>query len=152
MGGADEASAAHGRPPGGWLSLAPVLLLVAVACHQLWRVHADGMSPWLGGGFGMFSTLDGWSHRHLRGYVVRGGVRREVEVPRELGAEVKRALALPDERRLHRLAERFAALPSPDEGPLEAVDVLVFRLRVDAETLQPSGELVRGYTLREPRP
>lgn len=110
------------------------------------------MSPWLGGGFGMFSTLDGWSQRHLRGYVVRGGVRREVELPRELRGQVNHALALPDEPRLRRLAERFAALPSPDEGPLEAVEVQVFRLRVDAETLQPSGELVRGYTLRERAP
>jgi hypothetical protein len=144
--------AARRRPPGGWLALLPAALLVAVACHQLWRVRADGMSPWLGGGFGMFSTLDSWSQRHLRAWVVREGVRRQVEIPRELRDDVDRAVALPQESRLRRLAERFAALPSPDEGALEAVEVQVFRLRVDAETLQPSGELVRGYTLRERAP
>lgn len=30
------------------------LLLVVVASHQFYRVHADGLSSWRGGGFGMY--------------------------------------------------------------------------------------------------
>jgi hypothetical protein len=111
-------------------------------------VHADGLSPWLGGGFGMFSSFDGWSHRYLRAYAVREGVRRELEIPAALRPEVAAALALPSDARLRGLAEALVDAPSPDEGALEAIALQVFRPRLDPETLQPSGELVRGLDLR----
>ena len=110
------------------------------------------MSPWVGGGFGMFSSFDGWSHRHLRAYAIRPGVRRELEIPVALWPEVAAALALPSEGNLSRVARGLVDAPSPDEGPLEAVVVQVFRPRLDPATLQPSGELVRGIDFRPPAP
>jgi hypothetical protein len=140
------------KPPGGWLALLPSALLVIVAGHQIRLARVEGMSPWLGGGFGMFSTFDGWSHRHLRAYALRSGVRRELEIPEALRDEVAEALALPSDAQLTRIAEALAHTPSPDEGPLEAVVVQVFRPRLDPETLQPSGELVRGIEFRPTQP
>jgi hypothetical protein len=45
--------------------LAP-LVLVAVATTQVIVASTTNLTPWRGGGFGMFSTLDGQSERFLR--------------------------------------------------------------------------------------
>jgi hypothetical protein len=110
------------------------------------------MSPWLGGGFGMFSSFDGWSHRHIRVYAVRPGVRRQLEIPEALRPEVAAALALPTDERLARVARGLQRAPSPDAGPLEAIVVQVVRPRLDPETLQPTGEIVRGIDFRPEAP
>jgi hypothetical protein len=47
----------------GWL---PVLLLFAFVAHHLVRVRRDGLTPWKGGGFGMFSTTDTPWYRRVR--------------------------------------------------------------------------------------
>ena len=73
----------------------PITLLVIVAAIQVALVRGAGLSPWSGGGFGMFSTLDHGSRRHLHAFIVRPGLRREVLPPAALADEVKRALTLP---------------------------------------------------------
>jgi hypothetical protein len=131
-----------------WLEPLPALLLVAVALHQLWLARSEALSPWSGGGFGMFSTTDGWGARHLHAYALRPGLRRELDLPPELIEPVRRTLAAPTEARLRALAERLAELPADDQGPLRAIELQVFARRYDAETLEPSGELLRGLVVR----
>lgn len=41
----------------------PAMLLVAVACNQFRLTITADLTPWKGGGFGMFSTIDNWSKR-----------------------------------------------------------------------------------------
>jgi hypothetical protein len=43
---------------GGWPALLPVSLLVVVAGAQVTLATTAGLSPWKGGGFGMFATTD----------------------------------------------------------------------------------------------
>jgi hypothetical protein len=131
-----------------WLEPLPALLLVVVALHQLWLARTDALSAWSGGGFGMFSTTDGWGARHLHAYALRPGLRRELALPEELLEPVRRALASPSDARLRTLAEALAALPTPDQGPLEAIELQVFARRYDPVTLAPSGELLRGLVVR----
>jgi len=96
----------------------------------------------------MFSTTDGWGARHLHAYALRPGLRRELALPDELLEPVRRALAAPTEARLRALAEALAEQPSPDQGPLEAIELQVFARRYDPATLAPSGELLRGLVVR----
>jgi len=131
-----------------WCELLPALLLVAVALHQIFLARTEALSPWSGGGFGMFSTTDGWGARHLHAFALRPGLRRELELPEELIDPVRRALALPTEPRLRALAGTLATLPTPDQGPLEAIEIQVFARRYDPVTLAPSGELLRGVVVR----
>jgi hypothetical protein len=126
----------------------PALLLLAVAVLQIALARGVDLSPWAGGGFGMFSTSDVWARRHLHAFAIRPGVLRELEVPQELREPARRVLALPGEGRMRAFAHALAALPSPDQGPPEAVDVQVFATRFDPRTLAPSGVLLRG--VREP--
>ena len=126
-----------------WLRRLPPLWLIGVALAQLGLASAMGLSPWLGGGFGMFSTIDSLGARHLHVFVVREGLEREVW-PRHLHPELaERARALPSQANLRGLARAVAREPSPDHGPALAVSVQVWRTRFDPETLLPSSRLLR---------
>jgi hypothetical protein len=125
---------------------APALLAI-VATSQLWLAHARGLSPWCGGGFGMFSTVDGWGARHLHAWLRGDGWRREVEIPRELRDLEQRALALPDTTRLRALARALAQRDDAGLGPPRAVEILVLTPRFDAGELTPSGVPVASLEL-----
>jgi hypothetical protein len=127
-----------------WLRDLPAVLLVAVACSQLWLAHAEGLSPWLGGGFGMFSTTDTWSRRHLHAWALSPGVRREVEIPPEVARLVRRVLALPTPTHLRALARALAEIAEGEAGRPETVEVQVWAPRFDPETLAPSSVLLRS--------
>jgi hypothetical protein len=126
------------------LRVLPPLLLISVAVAQIAAAKTGPLSPWLGGGFGMFASTDSWSRRHLHAVALRPGLREELELPDFLRVEVRRALALPTERNLHALARELEAYEreagDPDAGPLEAISIRVVRARFDRDTLAPSGE------------
>ena len=47
----------------------PAAVLLLVACIQLTLTRTSGLSPWKGGGFGMFSTTDDAGRRSVRVFV-----------------------------------------------------------------------------------
>ena len=57
-----------------WLAfgLAPLALLIGVGI-QRYNVVANNQTPWAGGGFGMFSTVDIGDGRPFRAYVLTDG-------------------------------------------------------------------------------
>jgi hypothetical protein len=124
--------------------LSPVLLVVVVALVQIWLAHTEQLSPWSGGGFGMFSSQDAGGKRHLHVFALHPGVRRELALPEELRDEISRALALPSAARLEALADRLTVEDDADFGRVEALELQVFGTRFDPTTLEPSGVLLRG--------
>ena len=131
---------------------APVLILVAVALGQLVLVATHDLSPWSGGGFGMFSTVDAGARRHLHAFLIRPGVLREVRPPPSLEPLVERALTLPSPEHLRALAREIGGLPTPDHGEPSAVRLQVWQTRFHAETLAPESRLLRGVDLPWPLP
>jgi len=127
-----------------WLRWLPALLLVVVALHQIHLVERRGLSPWSGGGFGMFSTPDAAATRHLHVFVLRPGLEREVAVPDALEDALRRALALPTDDRLRALGRALAELPTPDHGPATGVRIQVWGTEHAGETLEPKGRLIRA--------
>ena len=129
---------------------------MAVALHQLWLVERFELSAWCGGGFGMFSTTDGWGTRHLHALALSPAFRTTLEIPSDLDDDSKRALALPTEERLLDLARALAERTSLDLEPPEAIRIDVFARRHHPETLAPEGVLLRWVELRlvaaEPAP
>lgn len=119
-----------------------------MALHQLWLVEHDGLSAWCGGGFGMFSTTDGWGTRHLHAVALSPAFRTSLEVPEELEDDAERALALPTEARLLALARALAERAPRDLEPPDTIRIDVFARRHDPETLAPWGELLRSVELR----
>jgi hypothetical protein len=126
-----------------WLWRTPPALLGCVALVQMVGAHGADLSPWSGGGFGMFSTADAGGRRHLHAVVLRPGLAREVEVPPELGEWALRVRSFPTPWLAAPLARELAALPSPDHGPARAVRLQVWRTRFAPRTLAPSSEIVR---------
>jgi hypothetical protein len=130
-----------------WL---PSGVLVLVALHQLYLAHAVGLSPWFGGGFGMFSSADAGRARHVHAFVMRPGLEREVFATEEIAELETRARTLPSDTNLQALGRALAELPSPDHGPATGVRVQVWRTRYDAETLAPESQLLRGLVVAVP--
>jgi hypothetical protein len=120
-----------------------------VALHQLWLAWRFDLSAWCGGGFGMFSTSDGFGTRHLHALALSPAFRTHLEIPPELEEDVARALALPSEARLRALARALAERAPHDElEPPETIRIDVFARRHDPETLAPRGELLRSVEIR----
>ena len=119
-----------------------------MALHQLWLVEREGLSAWCGGGFGMFSTTDGWGTRHLHAVALSPAFRTSLEIPEELAEDAERALALPTEARLVALARALAERGPGDLEPPETIRIDVFARRHDPETLAPHGELLRSVEVR----
>jgi len=141
----------EGKPGGGktparkpLLRLLPGTLLVAVACHQIVLAHTSGLAPWSGGGFGMFSSTDAGATRHLHAYARRPGLRRGLRPTDDQDELVQRALTLPSETNLRRLAHALAELPSPDHGPATSIEIQVWHTLYDAETLAPTSRILRS--------
>jgi hypothetical protein len=130
-----------------WLWYLPAALLIATACTQLCLAQSAGLSPWSGGGFGMFSTLDAGGSRHLHAIALRPGIRRELAIPDSLDEEVLKAITLPSDERLRALARTLAELPNPDSGPLTAMEIQVWAQSFDAKNLDPSGTLLRSISV-----
>jgi hypothetical protein len=130
--------------PRWWWWYLPVALLISVAGHQIWLTRSESLNPWSGGGFGMFSTMDAWGNRSLRAIAIRPGIRRELELPstvRELRQNIQ---AFPSEANLRMLAAALADVPTPDVGPLEAIEIQVWATDYDPVTLAPTGSLLRS--------
>ncbi len=126
----------------------PPALLVLVAASQLWLAHARGLTAWCGGGFGMFSTIDGWGARHLHATLLGDGWRQEVEVPGALRELEERALALPDDERLEPLARALLREELGALGEPRSVEIRVFTRRFERASLEPEGVLLRSFELR----
>jgi hypothetical protein len=129
-----------------WLWYLPSAILITIACIQIFLVHTEGLSPWWGGGFGMFSTTDAWGTRHIHVFAIRPGIRREIRVPSSLKDKVKRVLTLPTESNMRSLAIQLSDIPTPDSGPPEAIEIQVWATHFDSDSLQP-----RSYILRSSR-
>jgi hypothetical protein len=125
----------------------PAALLVAVALAQITLARHAGLSPWLGGGFGMFASTDGWGRREVRAVAVREGLRRPLAPMRDAPAASRRAAALPSESQLRALARELAQLPSRDEAPLRAIELEVWGVRFEPETLARKPVRLRALTV-----
>jgi hypothetical protein len=121
--------------------------LAIVATYQLYLAATVGLSPWSGGGFGMFSTTDAGANRHLHAFVLRPGIEREVAVPETLEALERRTLTLPSDANLRALALALADLPTPDHGAATGVRIQVWRTHFDPITLAPVGGIHRSLKI-----
>lgn len=88
-------------------ALAPLCLLLVAGLHLV-RVWTSNQTPWKGGGFGMFSTVDAESARFLRCYLVTENGRLPLPIPQPREKTVAELRAAPTVAGLQQLAQRLA--------------------------------------------
>lgn len=124
----------------------PSLLLCLIAATQMVLAPTTNLSPWKGGGFGMFASVDGTPFRWVRLYVYAAERSEEIALPASLEDSAQRVAVWPHRRALERLARAVAAREQRRGRPVERVRVEVWRADV-SPTLDVSGRLVSDLTI-----
>jgi hypothetical protein len=114
-----------------------------VAAEHFALVACCDLHPWLGGGFGMFSTVD---ERRLVAVAVGAQGEERIELPAALGDAAERAEALPTEARLRAIAEELAADPPP---VARALRIEVWETRF-GPAFEPRFERLRAVSVEVP--
>jgi hypothetical protein len=110
--------------------------MLTVAAAQVRLVDTVQLSPWKGGGFGMFASTDGGSNRRVRVYLVDQGAEHSV-TPRSpsLRKLAERAGVLPTRARLEKLARAVGEQARLEHHALDRVRVEVWRTHFAKATL-----------------
>ena len=87
--------------------LAPALLVGVAGVHAYFAT-AMNQTPWEGGGFGMFSTVDKRQARFVRCSLVLPGDTARIQLPDHLHTYVQRLRARPTPHRVESLAQYLA--------------------------------------------
>ena len=125
-------------------------LLAAIACTQIALAHTADLSPWLGGGFGMFATIDSRGERHLAILAESPGLLRELEVPEELEDRAERVRAMPTRARLEALAHEIAAVEVEHVPGLASIRLQLWRTRREPGSLATDELLAREVRVEVP--
>jgi hypothetical protein len=131
-------------PSAGRRALVAPALLVTLALAQIGAWHGFGLSPWKGGGFGMFATNDHGAFRSVRVVELAAAGERPVALPGELERLRRHVREVPREANLRRLAEALRAR-APGLGALR---VEVWRTEFASRDLAPRLVLVASAELR----
>ena len=85
----------------GLLHYLPVIVFVMIVAHHFYWVHQAHLSPWLGGGYGMFSTTDYGPSRYIRIYGLQDDViQEEIEVPSKFAKQARAVRSLPHDNNI----------------------------------------------------
>jgi hypothetical protein len=131
-----------------WRAAVPVALLLAMACVQVTLVRTAGLSPWKGGGFGMFSTTDDAGRRRVRVFVTAAGRSEEIAITTSLEDAATRAAVLPSNSQLTRLARRVVERERRNHRPVEGVRIETWRVEYAPGTLAATSRLLRDFVYR----
>jgi hypothetical protein len=128
----------------------PAGLLTAVAVVQIVLASTLHLSPWKGGGFGMFATLDHGAFRGVDVVVDAPDRSEQVEIAPSLQSEAARAVALPVDRLLRDLASGIAERERRQNRPVTRVTLSVWRAEFDRTTLRGSEQPIRTFVYDVP--
>jgi hypothetical protein len=92
----------------------------------------------------MFASTDAGGSRHLHAFVLRPGIRREVQPPPALASDLRRLLTLPSAANFRTVALALAEVPTRDHGAAESVEIQVWHTRYDPVSLAPTGRILRA--------
>jgi hypothetical protein len=127
-----------------WL---PAAILLTVALGQILLASVANLSPWKGGGFGMFATTDGTAFRYVRLFVEAPNRSEELTVTESLEDPALRAQIFPSDHFLTRLGEAAALREKRHGRSVSAVRVEVWRIEFADDPLRSSERRMRAYTV-----
>jgi hypothetical protein len=134
-----------------WRVYLPVALLATVAGAQVMLARTSTLSPWKGGGFGMFSTTDDAGRRRVRIYVSAPGRSEEIAIAPSLEDAAARAAVLPTERTLTHLAGLVVDRETRYRRPVDRVRVETWRIEYAPGTLAATTRRLHEFVYRVER-
>ncbi len=129
-----------------WRVWLPALLLIVVALVQVVLARTAALSPWKGGGFGMFATTDGTAFRYVRVFVEAAGRSEELEISPSQEFAASRAQLFPSDSMLIKLGQSVASRERRYGRPVERVRLEVWRTEFTAATLEARDHQLRSLT------
>jgi hypothetical protein len=130
-----------------WRPLIPTALLMGVAVMQVVLAKTADLSPWKGGGFGMFATTDGTASRYVRLFVDAPERSEELNVPDSLAFAAARAELFPSDRFMTHLGEAAGARELRQGRDAATVRVEVWRIEFSEAPLRGIGRRLRSLTI-----
>ena len=124
----------------------PTALVIAVASAQMVLARTTDLSPWKGGGFGMFAAVDGLPFRWVRLYVFAPERSEEIALPASIEDLANRVATWPHRRAMDSLARAVIARELRRQQPVETVRVEVWRAEV-SPSLDVVETMMRQTTL-----
>jgi hypothetical protein len=125
--------------------LIPSFLLAVVAMSQIVLARTAWMTPWKGGGFGMFSTLDHGAYRGVD-VVIEAPERSESQdIPPSLEELAARVASCPTDWLLRGLAQGVVAREQRYERSVTRVKLTVWRTAFDPVTLTATEQTLRTF-------
>jgi hypothetical protein len=131
-----------------WRTTLPVALLVAVASVQVALTRTGDLSPWKGGGFGMFSTTGDSGRRHVRVFVTAADRSEEIAIAPSLEDAATRAAVLPNEHLLTSLARQVIERERRHGRPVETVRIESWRIAYAPGTLSATARRAHEFGYR----
>lgn len=128
----------------------PPTLLVVVALCQVVLARTSALTPWKGGGFGMFSTLDHGAYRGVVAIVEAPERSETLEIPPSLEELSARAAACPSDWLLGQLARGIVERERRYERPVAAVKIRVWQTAFDVSMLVASERTLRTFEYHVP--
>ena len=125
--------------------LLPSALLVVVALTQIVLARTAAMTPWKGGGFGMFSTLDHGAYRGVDAIVEGPDRSEQLEIPPSLEEIAARAAACPVDSLLRQLAQGIVARERRYERGVSRVTLTAWQTEFDRVTLRANERTIRTF-------
>lgn len=117
-----------------WLAYLPLFVLLAIAGMQVSLAKFSVLTPWKGGGFGMFSTIDSSAYRVLRVYALAPGEEKRVNLPASFNGPAYSIACFPTQSRLEGFLERIARHLSHKSRGLTALRIEIWRPTFDPKT------------------
>jgi hypothetical protein len=126
----------------------PAAAMLSLALVQVWLVQSAQLSPWKGGGFGMFASTDGGQNRRVRIYLI-DGVSEQSATPGSLGLKklAQQAGTMPTPGMLERLAREVGEQARKQDHVVDRVRVEVWRREFAKVTLAPEQVLLAEATV-----
>ena len=129
-----------------YAELLPALLLALVACGQLVLARTGDLTPWKGGGFGMFSTLDHGAFRRVTIVVDAPDRSEAIEIPDSLEETAARVVNFPSAWLIRKLATGIVARERRYDRPVSRVTIQVWRTVFNPGSLHAEERSLRKAT------
>jgi hypothetical protein len=129
-----------------WRVWLPTILLFVIAMVQIMLAKTAALSPWKGGGFGMFSTTDGTAFRYIRIFVEAPERSEELEIAPSQEDAAARAQLFPSDTLLTGLARAVVAREKRYSRPVRMVRLEVWRTEFSAGSLNATKRRLRSFT------